>query len=119
MGRSLAKVVDGGPTDALAGHLAFAESSLPGNGWRSVVSRQHQLLYDVSTDERRLFDLEADPTEQHDVAGEHPEVVAQMMGVLQERLAENARRNSGAAAKPRPIDEETRRQLRALGYVHD
>lgn len=119
MGRSLAPVVDGGPTDALVGHLAFAESSLPGNGWRSVVSRQHQLLYDVSTDERRLFDLGADPTEQHDVAGEQPEVVTRMMGVLKERLAENARRNPGAAAAQRPIDDETRRQLRALGYVQD
>lgn len=119
MGRSLAKVVDGGPDDALAGHLAFAESSLPGNGWRSVVSRQYQLLHDVIGGQTRLYDLEADPTEQHDVAAEHPEIVQQMMGVLQQRLAENARRNPGAAGQQRPIDEETRRQLRALGYVHD
>ena len=119
MGRSLAKVVDGGPDEGLDGHVAFAESTLPGNGWRTVVSRRHQLLYDVVSGERRLYDLEADPAEQHDVAAAHPEIVDRMMAILHERLAENARRNPASPSQQRPVDEETRQQLRALGYVAD
>ncbi|MBM4245162.1 MAG: DUF229 domain-containing protein [Deltaproteobacteria bacterium] len=119
MGRSLASIVDGGTDEGLAGRVAFAEGTMPGSGWRTVVSRRHQLLHDVQRDESHLYDLEADPTEQVDIAAQQPALVGQLLTVLRERLAENERRNPGRPAEQRPIDEETRRQLRALGYVDE
>lgn len=113
------RIVRGGPDDAFAGHVAFAESSLPGVGWRTVVSRTHQLLYDVSDERKPLYDLERHPKQQIDSAASAPEIVASLMAVLEERLAENARRNRAHHDEPPLVDAETKGQLEALGYLGD
>jgi arylsulfatase A-like enzyme len=63
-------------------------------------------------EEYRLFDLEKDPGETRDVAGEHPEKVAELAKLLDPflKLDEQAR-------KERTISDEEREHLRQLGYL--
>lgn len=67
----------------------------------------------------RLYDLSSDPGETHDLAIEKPEIVAQLSALFDSHRG----RRSAAAAVPRlpgaPVDSETQRKLRALGYVED
>jgi arylsulfatase A-like enzyme len=61
-----------------------------------------------------LFDLRADPEENHDLSGERPEVAKAMTDAL-ERWSANQ-----SALSPVPVEEldpETRRQMEALGYI--
>ena len=67
----------------------------------------------------RLYHLDNDPDEAHDVAADHAVIVRYLRGLLGLQLA--ATRATPARRRPRPehtvIDAETREQLRALGYV--
>ncbi|MBW2295731.1 MAG: sulfatase [Deltaproteobacteria bacterium] len=61
-----------------------------------------------------LFDLEADPGENHDLSAERPEVVKDMTRALEHWSANQS------ALSPVPVedlDPETRRQMEALGYI--
>lgn len=63
----------------------------------------------------RLYDLRRDPLEQHDVASQHPEEVAQLRGLLKAYLAEaEPTPDTGSETVP---DAMTRERLEALGYL--
>lgn len=63
-----------------------------------------------------LFDRVSDPEELVDLAGEQPELARRLLRVLQEEI-EILENKGGADSVEVTIDEETRRQLEALGYV--
>jgi hypothetical protein len=63
-----------------------------------------------------LFDVCADPREQHDAAAERAADVAALRAVLD---ATRSRLQAAAAAPSRAIDAMTRERLRALGYLRD
>jgi arylsulfatase A-like enzyme len=65
---------------------------------------------------RQLFDLEADPAELHDLAGERPESLDRLGRLLDEWLARHPVEELGAGAELTPERIET---LRALGYLGD
>jgi arylsulfatase A-like enzyme len=71
----------------------------------------------------RLFDIVADPMETTDLAAEHPEVIASLRAEYAAFAEGLGRRGSlvaqgaAAAGTPDAIDEETRDQLEALGYL--
>ena len=66
--------------------------------------------------EPMLFDLEADPGEQENLAPTRPEIVRRMTELLAERgLAGEV--EPAAELEDDQIDEDLRRRLRALGYV--
>ncbi len=68
-----------------------------------------------------LFDIVADPLEQHDLAAEHPEVFESLRGRYREfarHLAERSRTGALSGEAPE-IDPELRRRLEALGYTGD
>ncbi len=64
-----------------------------------------------------LYDLRQDPTEQVDLAGEHPELVAALLAELDALIAGGA--GPLLDEVPEGISPELRRQLEALGYVGD
>jgi arylsulfatase A-like enzyme len=66
----------------------------------------------IGSDE--LFDLEADPYETRNLAGEQRERVAQMRAVLDERIRELAENALGVAPRVGP---EAQERLEALGYL--
>ncbi|MCW5890299.1 MAG: sulfatase [bacterium] len=59
-----------------------------------------------------LYDLGADPTERHDLAATHPEVVRRLFGALPPFGTPGLPRTSTP-----PVDARRSEQLRALGYV--
>jgi arylsulfatase A-like enzyme len=71
----------------------------------------------------RLFDIVADPMETTDLAARHPDVLKQLRTESSEfakRLTSRTPPSSSASSGPGlsdEIDEETRKQLEALGYV--
>ena len=76
------------------------------------------VLIDRGTSGVQLFDTETDPREEHDVSGEHPEVVQRLHAGI------NRHRARPVSTGVRPSMEvevapETRRALRALGYAED
>lgn len=110
-GRSLTRLFDGGTVPAAA---IYAESHFGTArfGWAPILSLlegQYRLV--SSGPAHALFDLEADPSAQHDIASSKPDVVARM----QERLtALVARQPPVAALAVTPADQE---RLEAFGYV--
>lgn len=65
-----------------------------------------------------LYDVASDPAEQRDVAREHPNVRADLERRLNASLqAADARAQEFAAGSAQTPDEETRKALKALGYL--
>jgi hypothetical protein len=60
----------------------------------------------------RLFDLERDPAEEHDLAASESE----RLGTLGEELS-RLRARAGSTASAPEIDEQIRRDLSGLGYL--
>jgi arylsulfatase A-like enzyme len=99
--------------------LAFFESedeaSRPAVSQRDVPTRD---VFSLRTDRwklyrGRLFDLDQDRLEQHDVAGTHAEIAASM----QSRLAELLDGTPTGEGNPSTPEPETRERLRSLGYI--
>jgi arylsulfatase A-like enzyme len=63
-----------------------------------------------------LYDLSADPGEQHDVAAQFPDKVKELGALLADYVADKGAKPS-AAPPPAAIDNATRQRLKALGYL--
>ncbi len=83
----------------------------------ALVRGRHKLLEDVSGHRFHLFDLEADPREQHDLAGTEPALLAQLQAELRAtiRAAEEKSARFAAGARVVPTPEELE-ELERLGY---
>lgn len=79
---------------------------------RMIQDRRHKLIVDRVHDETRLFDLERDPGEHHDVAAQEPERVAELRRELDTHVEHRRQAPERSALTP----EETER-LRSLGYL--
>lgn len=116
-GRSLLQFLDTGQ-DATPPRLAFAEA---GNQRVRYVSAQDTRWKLVRKEQNRrvrweMYDLLNDPDESFDIlARGHPEVKRLGRALVAWRERERPKRPS--AAEPTADDEETRRALRALGYL--
>jgi len=73
---------------------------------------QGRWLVDQAPPEEMLFDLGADPGERRDLAAQHPEVTAELRGLMEAWLA-----RVGADGTAPPAGGEDLEKLKALGYV--
>jgi arylsulfatase A-like enzyme len=87
---------------------------------RAILLGRYKLVelarnYEGRHDETLLYDVTLDPTERHDLAGAHPEILGPLRAQLGTTLAQAA---AGAVATPeiviRKLDRE---RLKALGYL--
>ncbi len=88
-----------------------AENSLYGDQRRAIVEWPYKLVIDVEQPDVALYDLERDPAERENLAVERPEVAERLTKALARRAPHE---RSGA---PVELDADTRRELRALGYL--
>ena len=65
-------------------------------------------------DRTELYDLASDPGERRNLAGQHPEKVAELRDRIRERFAGSIDR-----AVPQEVPEDLKEELRALGYLVD
>lgn len=112
-GDSLVPYLAGEETDALDGRVALATSA----DGDELCARTHswKCLWDVETDDVKLFDLDADPSEERDVSDKHPDRVAELAGHIEAYLddAEATEVDLPTVAE----GEEVKQRLRDLGYV--
>jgi choline-sulfatase len=115
-GRSLAASARGGadpvPRPLFGDRHLVAEETGWGHGVLSSVRTPAWKLIRSSDGTEQLFDLAADPRELHDLRHERADVAAGLEGLLQEHDAEQP-----GAAPAAPVSEDTKRALRALGYL--
>ncbi|MFP5287832.1 MAG: sulfatase, partial [Thermoanaerobaculia bacterium] len=112
-GRSLAPLLAGrSEAEGCEAVPVIAESPAYGPDSKAVVWKRRKLV--VRGGEELLFDLRQDPGENRNLAGSQPELAAALRAILDRELA-----GAAAAGKSDPmrLDEETRRQLKALGYL--
>ena len=115
-GASLVPLADGSETDL--GLWAYSESLYPRNhyGWSPLHSLRNGLLHFISAPRPELFEVLDDPGETTNLAPERPGQVRQLQARLDQLVAELGQEGADDQA-PEALDEETRAQLAALGYL--
>jgi arylsulfatase A-like enzyme/Flp pilus assembly protein TadD len=106
-GRSL---LSAGAPDA-AGRVIYGETLFPRLqlGWSDLHSVLDARYHYIQGPRPELYDMAADPREEHDLAKGDPATAA--------RLARQLARFPKGSAKPASVDEETARRLASLGYL--
>ena len=115
-GVSLAPLADGSESDL--GLWAYSESLYPRNhyGWSPLRSLRNGLLHFIAAPRPELFEVLDDPGEAKNLAPDRPGQVRQLQARLDQLVAELG--NEGAEEQaPETLDEATRAQLAALGYL--
>ena len=115
-GASLVPLADG--TESDLGLWAYSESLYPRNhyGWSPLHALRNGLLHFISAPRPELFEVLADPGETRNLAPERPGQVRQLQARLDGLMTELGKADADEAA-PDTLDEETRAQLAALGYL--
>lgn len=107
----LAGVSDSPPSDLARDELLVTEMH-----WQTYRQGRWKSTWSRHDDRRLLFDLVADPQEQHDLAAEQPEVLerhGRRIAALASRLAASNGLPAG------PLRAAERQRLRVLGYLAD
>lgn len=116
-GRSLRPQLDGAPVPPRA---VYSEPFAPGMPERSLVTNRHQLLQRGETGALRLFDLTRDPYSLRPVRGAERGVGARLGKELARRRAGvQAARRTRTAVRRQRLAPRVRRELEALGYLHE
>jgi arylsulfatase len=106
---------DGEPSGERAIHLVSYAVGAPLRGLRTP---RHLFLHPWGNHQERLFDLDTDPAELHDIAEKYPATRT----VLRQKDEELVRHGAAQAPTPPPapqqaLDDETVERLRYLGYI--
>jgi hypothetical protein len=82
---------------------------------KALVRDGFKLIRDYETGRVELFDLGADPSEAHDLAGERPDLAGELLDALEREAA----RLRGEAEPPTDVEltDEERQALEGLGYL--
>lgn len=83
----------------------------------ALVGPRYKYVLDSLECRESLFDLQDDPGELQDLAGTHPELVAQFRAQLTERLEAIAARNIPQVMQSEEVIQSLEKGLRSIGYV--
>jgi arylsulfatase A-like enzyme len=120
MPRIQGAAVDTAQADVLSmrdDHRMYEPSWAEGRGNRNVVVRRDQwkAIWNADTDSMELYSLDTDPGEQLDLSTEEPELTARFQHQAESWL--EACRADSFSPEDNELDETTKEQLRALGYL--
>jgi hypothetical protein len=97
--------------------ISFAEAPItPISGRasdRSIITDGYQAIYNLESHSIQLFNLQADPLAQNNIAKDHDNIIERLFSQFSEVYSVTP----GYKASKITIDEETREQLKALGYI--
>ncbi len=115
VGRDLFPLADGSAEDRVHRHT-FSTSVKNRPTTHAIFDGRFKLISDLAGTQRRLYDIEADPGEQIDLADEQPETVERLNARLGEEIS---RVDSGEAAPglAGEIPQDQLERLRELGYL--
>ena len=115
-GRSLLPLL--ASTSPSAPGVGYSESLYPRTsfGWHSLRGTETEQYHYIEAPREELYDLQQDPEETHNIAGEKPTLVATLRENLRALVARFAR-PGGQTQAATVIDMEKLRELRSLGYV--
>lgn len=117
LGSSLVPLWQGTP-EAYGGEIALSERWRDNAHKIAVRTAQFKYIWDIDKpDEIELYDLDLDPGETRNIAGQRPEVVAQMHAQVQAQLRRMRDTLPAVEAAEPDLDEEIIARLRGLGYV--
>jgi arylsulfatase A-like enzyme len=110
-GTDLRPIIDG---EKAPDRVQYVETLVPqlDFGWSPLLGVRSPGFKYVRAPRSELYDLTLDPNETHDLAGERPDLVAELDALLDDRLARA--RESVPLVTP---DDDHRELLQALGYV--
>ena len=83
----------------------------------ALQEERYKLIYNIPEQRRMLFDREADPSEQEDLAGNLPEKAEELEGAIRRWLAHQAQLAAKVKTESYALDENTLARLKALGYI--
>lgn len=91
-------------------HTSFSEYS---NYNCSIITDDYQLIHNLRSHSMQLFNLKADPLAQNNIAKDHDDISERLLSQFNEfySIAPNYKTSII------PLDEQTREQLKALGYI--
>lgn len=111
-GSSLLPLIEGTTSDD---RPAVSEFLVYGGERKSIRTKNHKLVYRPNAGVE-LYDLSADPDEKIDVSEKYPELREALLKQLTEELDKSSLVQFGEIETPE-LDEETRKSLKALGYL--
>lgn len=100
-----------------AGGPAVLSETIRQGCFTALVSGTSKYVLDHRTCAESVFDVAADPREQHDLAPGNPSATAALRGRLAAALADIRAARIPRAAMPAAVVEEAQAALRSLGYV--
>ena len=100
-----------------AAALAYSETFYPFSsfGWNPLRSLESRRYHYIEAPKAELYDLQADPEERHNLAGEQSAVAAVLKEKLSQMLAQHSPLEKRAQGPE--LSLETIEKLRALGYM--
>lgn len=122
-GRDLAPVLRGKDGNVSREYPIYTETELQADFRSVLIGRYKLIMFDRSpsgiADVCKLYDLEADPIERSNLVNSQPVRVGYMAGLLRRHLETQRARHSYTREEiHKTLDEETKRELEALGYVN-
>ncbi len=114
-GQSLLPLIQGQKTDDA---VAFGESPFFGHR-RFAGHGRWRLLLTKNTGQVELYDFDADPLESRNLASDRPFIVEELKEKISAWETEAVAARIVDADEGSSLDEETRKQLKELGYIQD
>ena len=84
----------------------------------SVRTEEYKYIWDnKKPDQPRLYDLQIDPNEQHNISANAPQIQAELHGHIEARIADIVKTQPEYTPVGPEMDEDMLRRLRDLGYI--
>jgi hypothetical protein len=93
--------------------VSFAEVEYPRTPASSIIADGYQMIFELKSHSVQLFDLKADPLAKNNIAKDHDDISERLLSQFKEVYSVTPSHKASIIN----LDEQTREQLKALGYI--